>query len=94
MLLVRARNGEWWESNAGGGWESIRSASKGSAIRRWRSEASISPSADRGLMIWGRSLDDWLAPRLRFLGVDAVGVVTVVEVTAALVVVVVVETEV
>ena len=45
----------------------------------------ISPSADRGLMIWGRTLADWTALRLRFLGVDAVGVETVVEVTAVLV---------
>lgn len=46
----------------------------------------ISPSADKGLIIWGRTLADWTALRLRFLGVDAVGVVTDVEVTAVLVV--------
>lgn len=88
MLLVRARNGEWWDSNVGSWWVSISAESRGSAARRWRSAASISPSADKGLMIWGRTLADWKALRLRFLGVEAVAVVvvTAVEVTAVLVV--------
>lgn len=38
---------------------SIRLARSGSAARRWRRARSISPSADKGFIILGKSLTDW-----------------------------------
>lgn len=60
MLLTRARNGGWKESNIGGLWVSINAASRGSEFRRWRRAASTSPSLDNGLMIFGNILEGWL----------------------------------
>lgn len=62
---------------------SISGASKGSAARRWRMANSISPSADKGLITWGRALAAWEALRRRFLAEAGVAGVMATDVAAA-----------
>lgn len=66
MLLLRAKNAEWCNSNCGEGSVSIKETRRGSTERRCCSALSISPSADKGLMIWGKTLDDFGALFRRF----------------------------
>lgn len=75
MLLLRAKNAEWCNSNCGEGSVSIKETRRGSTERRCLSALSISPSADKGLMIWGKTLDDFGALFRRFLEVVVVVVV-------------------
>lgn len=49
---------------------SIKEPRSGSAERRCKSALSISPSADKGLMIWGKTLDDDFGVLFRRLLVD------------------------
>lgn len=79
MLLLRAKNAEWCNSNCGGGSVSIKETRSGSTERRCRIALSISPSADKGLMIWGKILDDFGVLLRRLLAVVLV-IATVVAV--------------
>lgn len=59
----------------GDGRELIRSTRSGSAARRWRRARSISPEADKGFMIIGKTLADCDEFLLLFLLVVAAVVV-------------------